>query len=74
MLYGNSLIVPVVSDIASPDLKSPSYQDLILVFPSVGAHGNLNLKFYNIRRVLPGDAKIKSWHDGMGTWRDGMRK
>ena len=51
VLSGNALIRPVAADIASPDLKSPSYQDLILVSPSVGAHGNLNPKFHDIRSV-----------------------
>jgi hypothetical protein len=54
VLYGNALIRPVVADIASPDLKSPSYQDLILVSPGLDAHGSLNPDFHDIHEVGTG--------------------
>jgi hypothetical protein len=54
VLYGNAMIRAVVADIASPDLKSPSYQDLILVSPNVGARGSLKEKFFGIRKVGAG--------------------
>jgi hypothetical protein len=63
VLYGNTLIGAVVAEITSPDLKSPSYQDLILASPSVGARGGLKPGFLTSARLVPGDAKIKSWYD-----------
>jgi hypothetical protein len=42
VLNGNALIRPVIAKIASTDLKSPSYQDLILVSPSFGVRDRLN--------------------------------
>ena len=49
------------------DLKSPSYQGLTLVSPSVGAHGENSLQSsITSAHLTPGDAKIKSWHDVKG--------
>ena len=54
VLYGNALIRFAVADVASPDLKSPSYQGLTLVSPGVGAYGSLNTEFYEIREFGAG--------------------
>ena len=59
VLCGNAPIRLVGADIASPDLKSPSYQGLkspscqglTLVSPGVRVHGGVNPKVHDIRGV-----------------------
>ena len=66
----NGSPVSVINSVARSGATNYSLNDTVLGLdpgtPGVGAHGSLNPKFHDIRKVGAGDAKIKSWHDDWG--------